>query len=234
MKSSDVGQEKIWEHFQNEGLESFSRSRGRLEFLVRRLRPATRVLNIGVGNGVLESLALIKGVDIWSLDPSERSIDRLRQSLGMGEKAQAGYSQAMPFIDSHFDAVIMSEVLEHLDDTILKATLDEVYRVLRVGGLFMGTVPARENLADSLVICPNCGLQFHRWGHKSSFDIDRLAVILATRFTVDEVSERFFIDWDSVGWWRKLQGLIKKFLSWRNVGAYGICRNIFFSAQKPS
>ena len=107
MKSSGVGQEKIWEHFQNEGLESFSQSRGRLEFLVRYLSSATRVLNIGVGNGVLESLAVIKGVDIWSLDPSERSIERLRQLLGVGEKAQVGYSQAMPFADSHFDAVVM-------------------------------------------------------------------------------------------------------------------------------
>jgi SAM-dependent methyltransferase len=233
MKSSDTGQEKIWEHFQNEGIDSFSKSQGRLEFLVRRLEPTMRVLNIGVGNGALESLAVIKGVDIWSLDPSERSIDRLRQSLNLGEKAQVGYSQAMPFADSHFDAVVMSEVLEHLDDLILKATLDEVHRVLRAGGLFIGTVPARENLADSLVVCPDCGLQFHRWGHKSSFDIDRLSAILATRFAVDNISERFFIDWESVGWWRKLQGLVKKFLSWRGVGTYGIFRNIFFSAQKP-
>lgn len=233
MKSSDTGQEKIWEHFQNEGLESFSQSRGRMEFLVRHLSPATRVLNIGVGNGVLESLAVSKGVDIWSLDPSERSIDRLRQSLGMGEKAQAGYSQAMPFATSHFDAVVMSEVLEHLDDEVLEATLDEAHRVLRAGGIFIGTVPARENLAESLVVCPDCGLQFHRWGHKSSFDIDRLSAILATRFSVDKVSEQFFVDWESVGWWRKLQGLIKKFLSWRGIGTYGVCRNIYFSAQKP-
>lgn len=233
MKSSGVGQEKIWEHFQNEGIDAFSQSRGRLEYLVRRLSPAMRVLNIGVGNGVLELLAITKGVDIWSLDPSERSIDRLRQSLGMGEKAQIGYSQAMPFADSHFDAVVMSEVLEHLDDTVLEATLVEVHRVLRADGLFIGTVPARENLADSLIVCPDCGVQFHRWGHKRSFDIDRLSAILATRFAVDEASERFFVDWESVGWWRKLQGLVKKFLSWRGVGTYGICQNIFFSAQKP-
>jgi SAM-dependent methyltransferase len=234
MISPGVGQEKIWEHFQNEGLESFSQSRGRAEFLVRSLSPATRVLNIGVGNGVLESLAVIKGVDIWSLDPSERAIDRLRQSLGMGDKAQAGYSQAIPFADSHFDAVVMTEVLEHLDDAVLEATLKEVHRILRVGGLFIGTVPARENLADSLVVCPDCGLQFHRWGHKSSFDIGRLSAMLATRFSINEISERFFIDWESVNWWRKLQGLIKKLLSWRGIGTYGICRNIFFSAAKAS
>ena len=232
MKNSGAGQEKIWEHFQNEGVEAFSRSQGRLEYLVRRLSPTGRVLNIGVGNGALEFLAVTKGVDIWSLDPSERTIDRLRQSLGMGEKAQVGYSQALPFPDSHFETIVMSEVLEHLDEAVLEKTLDEVRRVLQPGGLFLGTVPARENLTDSHVICPDCGVQFHRWGHKSSFDIDRLSAILETRFSINEVSERFFIDWESVGWWRKLQGIVKKFLSWRGIGTYGVCRNIFFSAKK--
>ena len=232
MKNSSAGQEKIWEHFQNEGVESFSRSLGRLEFLARRLSPTKRVLNIGVGNGSLELLATTKGVDIWSLDPSERAIDSLRQSLGMGVKAQAGYSQALPFPDFHFDTVVMSEVLEHLDEAVLEKTLDEVHRVLRVSGVFIGTVPARENLADSLVVCPCCGLQFHRWGHVSSFDVNRLSSILATRFNVVEVSEQFFIDWESAGWWRKLQGLIKQFLSWRGVGTYGVFRNIFFEVRK--
>lgn len=232
MKQPSKDQEKIWDHFQNEGIDSFSRSQGRLEFLVRYLSPKGRALNIGVGKGILESLALKKGIDIWSLDPGERAIDRLRQALGVGEKAQVGYSQSIPFPDSHFDAVVMSEVLEHLDDVVLEATLNEVHRVLRPGGLFIGTVPARENLADSCVVCPECGLQFHRWGHKRSINIEQLSDVLSTRFVNSEISERFFIDWDSVGWWRKLQGLLKKILSWRDVGTYGTCRNIFFLTHK--
>jgi len=51
--------------------------------------------------------------------------------------------------------------------------------------------------------------------------------------TLGAVSEWFFVDWESVGWWRKLQGLIKKFLSWRGIGTYGICRNIYFLVCKP-
>jgi SAM-dependent methyltransferase len=225
-------QTKIWDHFQNEGIDSFSLSRGRQEYLMRRLSQGKRVLNIGVGNGVLESLAIGKGVDIWSLDPSDRAIERIRQHLGLGEKAQVGYSQAIPFPDVYFDAVVMSEVLEHLDAPVLEATLDEIKRVLRQGGMFIGTVPARENLADSLVVCPGCGLQFHRWGHKRSFDVEQLSAVLATRFVNDKIFERFFIDWEAVGWWRKLQGLIKKFLSWRSIGTYGACRNILFLTHK--
>ncbi len=123
-------QEKIWDHFQNEGIDSFSQSRGRIEFLVRKIPTGKRALNIGVGNGVLDLLASEKGIDIWALDPGERAIDRLRKSLGMGDRAQVGYSQTVPFPDTHFDFVVMSEVLEHLDERVFEATLEEVRRVI--------------------------------------------------------------------------------------------------------
>lgn len=232
MKPTGTDQRKIWEHFQNEGIDSFSQSRGRLEFLVRRLTPGLRVLNIGVGNGTFEALSLGKGLDVWSLDPSERAIARLRQELALGEKAQVGFSQKIPFPDEHFDAVVMSEVLEHLDDLVMEATLREIHRVLRPDGMFLGTVPARENLADSHVVCPQCAHQFHRWGHQRSFDVAELSRALKQEFALVEVDEHFFIDWGSVGWWRKLQGLVKKFLSWCAIGAYGVCRNIFFLVRK--
>ena len=233
MEPAASNQQKIWEHFQNEGVDSFAQSQGRLEFLVRHLPTGTRALNIGVGNGALERMATRKGVDIWCLDPSDRAIERLRQELCLGKKAQTGFCQAMPFTDAHFDVVVMSEVLEHLDDEVFEATLVEVERVLRPGGRFIGTVPAREKLESSIVACPNCGAHFHRWGHNRRFSVDTLTHALERYFLVESARETFFIDWKSVGWWRKLQGLIKKFLSWRGVGTYGICRNIYFSVRKP-
>ena len=234
MNRNHENQDKIWDYFQNEGVESFSQSLGRQEFLVRSILPGMRVLNIGVGNGSLEILASAKGVDIWSLDPSERAIERLRKTLGIGEKAQIGYSQKIPFPDVYFDCVVMSEVLEHLDDEVLEASLDEVCRVLKSSGLFIGTVPARERLNDQQVICPQCGCQFHRWGHKRYFDIDTLTHCLSTRFVVKRSVEKFFIDWATVGVWRKIQGLVKVFLSWRGIGTYGVCRTIFFESYKSS
>lgn len=234
MELASSDQNKIWDHFQNEGVDSFAQNQGRLEFLVRRIRPGMRALNIGVGNGALERMAAEKGVDIWCLDPSERAIENLQKDPRLGEKAQVGFCQAMPFPDRHFDFVVMSEVLEHLDEDVFEATLLEVRRVLRPGGRFIGTVPAREKLENSIVVCPYCGIQFHRWGHKRSFSVGTLTVALKQYLLVDSAYEQFFIDWESVGLWRKLQGLIKKFLSWRGIGTYGVGRNIYFSAQKPS
>lgn len=227
-----MSQDVIWDHFQNEGVAAFGRANPRLEFLVARLRPAERVLNIGVGSGVLERLAAAKGVQIWALDPSARAIEKLREALPIGERAQCGYSQRIPFPDDQFDAVIMSEVIEHLDPDVRDKTLDEVNRVLRPGGRFMGTVPARERLEDNSVVCPNCEQRFHRWGHQASFDTDSATKLLERRFVVERIHERFFNEWASASWPRRLTGLIKKFLSWRGLGTYGVARSIFFVARK--
>lgn len=46
---------------------------------------------------------------------------------------------AIPFVDACFDAVICSELLEHVFDPI--AVLEEAYRVLRKGGILLLCVP---------------------------------------------------------------------------------------------
>jgi SAM-dependent methyltransferase len=230
----DANQDVIWDHFQNEGVDAFSRADPRLEFLVRRLAPGEQALNIGVGSGLLETLAARKGVEIWALDPSERAIDKLRARLGLGERAQVGYSQDLPFPSDRFDAVVMSEVLEHLEDSIRVKSLAEVCRVLKPGGQLIGTVPARERLAESEVVCPNCEHHFHRWGHQATFDKDSMTALLTSWFAIETVEERFLNEWESVGWGRRITGLLKKFLSWRGLGTYGDARNIVFVARKPS
>jgi SAM-dependent methyltransferase len=227
-----MSQDIIWDHFQNEGVASFSGATPRLEYLVRRLEAGERVLNIGVGSGELEALAQRKGIEIWALDPGERAIGRLRGLLG--DRAQVGYSQQMPFPDGHFDAVVMTEVLEHLDPEVRTRSLAEVRRVLKVGGRLIGTVPARERLGDSEVVCPGCGHQFHRWGHKAAFDVPAMTELLDGVLGVETVHERFFNEWDSVGWGRRATGLVKKFFSWRGLGTYGAARNIYFVARKPA
>lgn len=46
---------------------------------------------------------------------------------------------ALPYPDNSFDAVILSEILEHIDDDV--AGLKEIYRVLKPGGVVAITVP---------------------------------------------------------------------------------------------
>jgi SAM-dependent methyltransferase len=191
-----VEQRKIWSHFQNRRPEVFSQTESRHRFLLDRL-PAGRVINIGVGDGGLERMAAGQAQEMYSLDPDGEMVATIER-LGVS-RAAAGSIDAIPFGSSHFDAVVCSEVLEHLDDNVLVRGLTEIRRILRDGGELHGTVPADEDLQASEVVCPRCGEVFHRWGHMQSFSIDRLRKILEPVGEV-RIERRIFVHWPSLNW----------------------------------
>jgi SAM-dependent methyltransferase len=226
-----MDQEKIWDHFQNssQAEDVFDNAYPRYEFLSRKIKTGTSVLNIGVGRGGLERILCEKGVLVHSLDPSDVSIENLKKTLSMNERAKVGFSQAIPFSDKKFDAVIMSEVLEHLDDETLKKTLLEVRRVLKTKALFLGTVPANENLLENYAVCPHCGVGFHRWGHVQSFSRRRIEETLSfSGFLVIKNELRAFPDWRRKSVFGFLKNSIRYMLG--RFGIYMSSPNIYFSA----
>ena len=222
-------QEAIWDHFQNEGKRSFDGSRARLAHLARvaaRVSPkgsAADVLDVGVGAGQFAEASLALGLTVSCLDPNERAIAALRERLALGDRARVGTSAEMPFESETFDVVCLSEVLEHLADDVLERTLDEVRRVLRPGGAFLGTVPAREDLELSTAVCPDCGKSFHRWGHVRSFSAASLSELLGRAFTVEHLSSRPFPNWATLNWKGKTSGLLKLGLARLGVHGTGEC-----------
>ena len=225
-------QSKIWNHFQSvdTGVDIFEQSNPRYAYIAAHVNPGQRALNIGVGRGGLERMLIQRGVDTYSLDPGEASIAQIRKDLQLGDKAQVGWSQSMPFPSDTFDVVIMTEVLEHLDDQVLQATLHEVCRVLRDGGRLIGTVPADETLAEGMVLCPHCGESFHRWGHVQSFTRERLLTLLEPVLGTTRVERHYFGDWAHLNWKGRITLTVKKLLvRW---GVKGSVENHFFIAQK--
>lgn len=225
-------QDAIWEHFQNEGADSFAGARERLRFLARQLRPGSRVLNIGVGGGTLEAEAQRLGMTISSLDPSERAIAAIRQRLQMADRAQVGYADAIPFADGSFDAVVASEVFEHLTPDVLHRALREIHRVLAPGGMLLGTVPAREPLAEQLVVCPGCALRFHRWGHQQAFTCASLRALLAEHWQVEALYEKYFVPSGILNWKGQILCRAKALLCM--LGIHGRDENIVFRASKAA
>ena len=224
-------QNRIWEYFQNEAPESFEGSRARVEFLLRRIGPAQSVLNVGCGSGILEEMALERNLAIYSVDPITRSIERLRSELKMGDRAKVGYIQSLPFADAEFDAVVISEVLEHLPSDVLVSGLKEIRRVLKPKGLILGTVPNLEQLHQQMVVCPCCGKRFHRWGHEQSFDSENIQRLLSREFH-DVISiPKMFVSWNTLNWKGKLAAFVK--LCFTAFGHEGSNQNIYFQGRKP-
>jgi SAM-dependent methyltransferase len=189
-------------------------------------------LNIGVGDGSLESEAQRLGMIVSTLDPNQRAIAAIRERLKLADRAQVGYANAIPFANAAFDAVVASEVFEHLTEDVLRGSLAEIRRVLAPGGTLLGTVPARERLADQLIVCPGCALRFHRWGHQQSFTCESMRALLGVYLQVDSICEKYFAPIDTLNWKGRILCRLKAALC--KLGIHGSDENIVFRAHKTT
>lgn len=121
-----------------------ARSLRQARMLASALGPAAHgartVLDIGCGDGTAAATAApllaghrVVGVD-WSQDALRRARTRVPYAV-RGELAGEG----LPFASGSADAVLFSEVVEHLVDP--DGALDEIRRVLRPGGHLMLSTP---------------------------------------------------------------------------------------------
>lgn len=227
-----MGQKAIWDYFQGDGVSSFDGNYPRLKYLLSLIAGnQIRVLNIGVGNGAFEKLALKMNKEVYSIDPSKVAIDKLISEQNMAGRAFIGFSESIPFQDNYFDVVVISEVLEHLDNDILLKSLKEIKRVLNAGGTVIGTVPSRENLDEQIVICPDCSKRFHRWGHVQTFDRKRLSDLIEEHFFGQtRVYEKYFVSWQQLNFKGKLVAFIKTILF--TIGIRASSENLIFVAKK--
>ena len=110
----------------------------------------TKVIDVGCGAGRHSFEAYRRGADVVALDQDAAELSNVdtmfRAMAESGEvpaSAQAetavGDALALPYPDGTFDCVIASEILEHVpaDNT----AIDELIRVLKVGGKLAVTVP---------------------------------------------------------------------------------------------
>jgi SAM-dependent methyltransferase len=95
-----------------------------------------RVLDLGCRSGAL-TRHFLDGNSVVGLDVDAAALERAA-ALGI-EPVQADVEEPLPFEDDSFDAVIAGELLEHL--RFPDALVAEIGRVLRTGGVLVGSVP---------------------------------------------------------------------------------------------
>ena len=105
------------------------------EFLAA--NPERVVLDVGAGSGTFSNLLSGRGFEVTSTDVTKEALEVLRERVsGPVERADA---TALPFADCAFDAVILGEVLEHVEED--GEALSEAARVLRPKGVLAVSVP---------------------------------------------------------------------------------------------
>ncbi|MFT3855362.1 MAG: methyltransferase domain-containing protein [Ilumatobacteraceae bacterium] len=155
-----------------------------LPLAARELQGATRILDVGCGDGQVSRLASRFGADlVVGVDPTHNQIT-VAHERGGGPAYVRGPAAQLPFADASFDAVVACLVFEHIDD--VDEAIAEVARVLRPGGRFCFF------LNHPLLQTPNSG-----WIDDQFLDPPeqywRIGAYLVEDATIEEVDKDVFI-----------------------------------------
>ena len=152
-----------------------------LPLAARELSGATKVLDVGCGDGQVSRLAARLGADVVGIDPTWNCVS-VAHERGSAV-ARAGAAQ-LPFADASFDAVVACLVFEHIRD--VDDAIAEVARVLQPGGRFCFF------LNHPLLQTPNSG-----WIDDQFLDPPeqywRIGEYLVENETIEEVEKDVFI-----------------------------------------
>ncbi|MFH1367771.1 MAG: methyltransferase domain-containing protein [Elusimicrobiota bacterium] len=100
-----------------------------------------KLLDIGAGTGLFMSTAKNEGFEVHGTEISVDACKLAENAYGIkifnGDLLKAGFE------DNSFDVITIWHVLEHLTDPM--ATIREVYRILKPGGIFLLALPNLNN-----------------------------------------------------------------------------------------
>jgi SAM-dependent methyltransferase len=130
------------------------------------LRSGGTHLDYGAGSGHIVRLLAEGGWRVAAYDPSADRRAVLSQQVG-GRPEFLGV--VGPESTEAYDVVLLFEVIEHILDADLAASLERVRRFVKPGGRIVVSTPNNEDLDLGSAYCPVSNRLFHRWQHVRSF-----------------------------------------------------------------
>lgn len=113
---------------------------GSLAKLVRDNLPALQGQGLDIGcqrGGLIDQITEETGLSWIGIDPilKESSVTAKGAPIGPGR------SESIPYPDAYFDAAILANVFEHILPDARQRSFDEMWRVLKPGGIVVGQIP---------------------------------------------------------------------------------------------
>jgi SAM-dependent methyltransferase len=137
------------------------------------------VLDVGSGAGVVSQELRRRFPRVVTTD---FAFNPLRQVRNAQIPCVQGNASSLPFHDSAFDAVIATELIEHLTGSKQRQALREISRTSKK--FILLTVPYREVLVFGQVRCMDCGCIFNASRHTTSFNQSDMISLLHPEFGV--------------------------------------------------
>jgi SAM-dependent methyltransferase len=113
----------------------------RYQFILSRLPPGARVLEIGVGSATFTKELFPRCGSYVGVEYDSATCAEARRKTGGTVEIIEADARALPFADNEFSFIVCLEVLEHLGD--FRAGVRNIHRCLRPGGLAIVSVPYR-------------------------------------------------------------------------------------------
>jgi len=102
------------------------------------------ILDLGGRDGTM-TRHFLEGNRVVIGDIDVEAMARAQQDYGV-DTIEVDLNQALQFEDKSFDVIVLAEVLEHLPYP--KVTFGEIQRILRPGGMLVGSIPLAYHLKD--------------------------------------------------------------------------------------
>ncbi len=151
-----------------------------------RLKPGSRILELGCGPGLLWTINLSRMSDTWEVTLSDFSAGMLREARQKLSRSQRAFqfqlidAQAIPFDDASLDVVIANHMLYHVPDR--PRALAEIRRVLKTDGILYASTVGETDLQEIGDLIRQVDASF-RWGvATSSFSLENGAAQLTPYF----------------------------------------------------
>ncbi len=149
--------ESIWEQVP-EGLDPPELGRRR-RFLLERVKPGERVLDVGCGEGVFAVELLRAGAEVVAIEVAAEPLRRAREREPGLDLRLVDADGPWPVADASFDVVWAGETIEHVADTA--GWLAHVRRSLRPGGRLLLSTPDHRRLQLLRLACSQRAFAAH-------------------------------------------------------------------------
>ncbi len=142
----DINDTKFWDtYYQDNILIPDPMTRERVKLAVKYMpKGKLKVLDIGAGSGILESMIHGDSLELYGTDISNVSVERLKEKF-QGKFLEASIYE-LKFPDNYFDVIFVLEVLEHIPPSKVLGVLENINRILKKDGNLIVSVPMNEGL----------------------------------------------------------------------------------------